>query len=41
MLCCQFCIVTGSRMLGLEEANVNIRGGAIAIRHPLGASLQH
>jgi acetyl-CoA acyltransferase len=26
------------RMLGLDEAKVNVRGGAIAIGHPLGAS---
>lgn len=26
------------RMLGLDEARVNVRGGAIAIGHPLGAS---
>jgi acetyl-CoA acyltransferase len=25
-------------MLGLDEARVNVRGGAIAIGHPLGAS---
>jgi len=26
------------RMLGLDEEKVNVRGGAIAIGHPLGAS---
>ena len=26
------------QMLGLDEAKVNVRGGAIAIGHPLGAS---
>jgi acetyl-CoA acyltransferase len=26
------------RMLGMDEEKVNVRGGAIAIGHPLGAS---
>jgi acetyl-CoA acyltransferase len=26
------------RMLGMDESKVNVRGGAIAIGHPLGAS---
>jgi acetyl-CoA acyltransferase len=26
------------RMLGMDEERVNVRGGAIAIGHPLGAS---
>ncbi len=30
--------LTCIRMLGLDEAKVNVRGGAIAIGHPLGAS---
>jgi acetyl-CoA acyltransferase len=30
--------LTCIRMLGLDEEKVNVRGGAIAIGHPLGAS---